>query len=84
VVACPGRLEDLIRSRGCSRAEVEIRVLDEADLGFLPAVGRLLDQTPTLWSKVAVLGNARRRRRFRGRPLPVQPGREWWAISGTG
>jgi superfamily II DNA/RNA helicase len=51
VVACPGRLEDLIRSRGCSLGAVEICVLDEADhmadLGFLPSVRRLLDQTPT-------------------------------------
>ncbi|HVN50865.1 MAG TPA: DEAD/DEAH box helicase [Acidimicrobiales bacterium] len=50
VVACPGRLEDLIRSGATSLAGVEISVLDEADhmadLGFLPAVRRLLDQTP--------------------------------------
>ncbi|WP_157973839.1 DEAD/DEAH box helicase, partial [Desertihabitans aurantiacus] len=50
VLACPGRLEDLISQRACSLAEVEITVLDEADhmadLGFLPAVRRLLDQTP--------------------------------------
>jgi superfamily II DNA/RNA helicase len=50
VVACPGRLEDLINQRACSLANVEISVLDEADhmadLGFLPAVRRLLEQTP--------------------------------------
>ncbi|WP_324503776.1 DEAD/DEAH box helicase, partial [Nocardioides sp.] len=50
VVATPGRLEDLIRQRHASLADVEITVLDEADhmadLGFLPAVRRLLDQTP--------------------------------------
>jgi superfamily II DNA/RNA helicase len=50
VLACPGRLEDLIAQRHCSLADVEITVLDEADhmadLGFLPAVRRLLDQTP--------------------------------------
>jgi superfamily II DNA/RNA helicase len=49
VVACPGRLEDLIQQRHCSLADVEITVLDEADhladLGFLPAVRRLLAQT---------------------------------------
>jgi superfamily II DNA/RNA helicase len=50
VVACPGRLEDLLRSRVTSLARIEITVLDEADhmadLGFLPAVRRLLDLTP--------------------------------------
>ncbi len=50
VVACPGRLEDLLRSRATSLRHVEITVLDEADhmadLGFLPAVRRLLDLTP--------------------------------------
>jgi superfamily II DNA/RNA helicase len=50
VLACPGRLEDLIAQGHCSLADVEITVLDEADhmadLGFLPAVRRLLSQTP--------------------------------------
>lgn len=50
LVACPGRLEDLIRSGACRLGEVEVTVLDEADhmsdLGFLPSVRRLLDQTP--------------------------------------
>ncbi len=50
LVTTPGRLEDLIAQRLCSLAAVEVSVLDEADhladLGFLPAVRRLLDQTP--------------------------------------
>jgi superfamily II DNA/RNA helicase len=50
VLACPGRLEDLIEQRRCSLSSVEITVLDEADhmadLGFLPPVKRLLAQTP--------------------------------------
>ncbi len=50
VLACPGRLEDLISQRACDLSNVEITVLDEADhmadLGFLPAVRRILDQTP--------------------------------------
>ncbi len=50
LIACPGRLEDLIKQGHCSLADVQITVLDEADhmadLGFLPAVRRLLDQTP--------------------------------------
>ncbi len=50
MVACPGRLEDLIQQRHCSLAQVEVTVLDEADhmadLGFLPSVKRLMDATP--------------------------------------
>jgi superfamily II DNA/RNA helicase len=50
IVACPGRLEDLIAQGHCSLAAVEVTVIDEADhmadLGFLPAVRRLLAQTP--------------------------------------
>lgn len=50
VVACPGRLEDLIQQGHCRLNEVEVTVLDEADhmadLGFLPAVRRLMDATP--------------------------------------
>jgi len=50
VVACPGRLEDLIAQGHCRLDAVRLTVLDEADhmadLGFLPAVKRLLDQTP--------------------------------------
>jgi superfamily II DNA/RNA helicase len=50
VIACPGRLEDLIGQGACSLDDIEITILDEADhmadLGFLPAVRRLLDRTP--------------------------------------
>jgi len=50
VIATPGRLEDLIGQGHCGLGEVLISVLDEADhladLGFLPAVTRLLDRTP--------------------------------------
>ncbi len=50
LIACPGRLEDLIQQGACDLGAVEVTVLDEADhmadLGFLPAVRRLLDQTP--------------------------------------
>ena len=48
LVATPGRLEDLIQQRVVSLAEVEYVVIDEADrmadMGFMPAVKRLLDQ----------------------------------------
>ncbi len=50
VIACPGRFEDLIKQGACILDRVEITVLDEADhmadLGFLPAVRRILDATP--------------------------------------
>jgi superfamily II DNA/RNA helicase len=50
VVATPGRLSDLIERHACTLARIEVTALDEADhmadLGFLPAVTRLLDQTP--------------------------------------
>lgn len=49
LVACPGRLEDLIDRGDVSLQEVKQVVLDEADrmadMGFMPAVRRLLDQT---------------------------------------
>ncbi|MEU6563368.1 DEAD/DEAH box helicase [Nocardia nova] len=51
VVACPGRLEDLMKQKLISLDAVEITVIDEADhmadLGFLPAVTRILAATPT-------------------------------------
>ncbi|MGA1837624.1 DEAD/DEAH box helicase [Herbiconiux sp. 11R-BC] len=50
VVACPGRLEDLMKQGFVTLDAVEITVLDEADhmadLGFLPVVTRILDKTP--------------------------------------
>jgi superfamily II DNA/RNA helicase len=50
IVACPGRLADLIGQGHCQLGDVEISVVDEADhmadLGFLPAVRKLLDATP--------------------------------------
>jgi superfamily II DNA/RNA helicase len=51
VIACPGRLEDLIRQRILTLEAVEVTVLDEADhmadLGFLPVVKKLMDMTPS-------------------------------------
>jgi superfamily II DNA/RNA helicase len=86
VVACPGRLADLIEQGHCHLGDVEISVVDEADhmadLGFLPVVRRLLEMTPpggqrmlfsaTLDAAVDVLA-----RRFMVRPVhhdvgPVQ------------
>jgi superfamily II DNA/RNA helicase len=49
VVACPGRLEDLMERGDIRLDDVTTVVLDEADrmsdMGFLPAVRRILDQT---------------------------------------
>jgi superfamily II DNA/RNA helicase len=49
VVACPGRLEDLLSMGALRLEDVRQVVVDEADrmadMGFLPAVRRLLDQT---------------------------------------
>ncbi|HET9971536.1 MAG TPA: DEAD/DEAH box helicase [Streptosporangiaceae bacterium] len=50
VVATPGRLIDLMERGACALGNIEITVLDEADhmadLGFMPAVTRILDATP--------------------------------------
>ena len=50
IVATPGRLADLIKQRLASLEDIVVTVIDEADhmadLGFLPEVRRLLDQTP--------------------------------------
>ncbi|MEQ1735906.1 MAG: DEAD/DEAH box helicase [Rhodoglobus sp.] len=50
VVACPGRLEDLMKQGFAHLDAIEITVLDEADhmadLGFLPVVTRIMDKTP--------------------------------------
>jgi superfamily II DNA/RNA helicase len=49
VVACPGRLEDLLSMGALRLDDVRQVVVDEADrmadMGFMPAVRRLLDQT---------------------------------------
>ncbi len=56
LIACPGRLEDLIGQGLCDLSGVEVTILDEADhmadLGFLPAVRRLLDQTPRVGQRM--------------------------------
>jgi len=49
VVACPGRLADLVREGSINLSAVDLVVVDEADrmadMGFLPEVRRLLDMT---------------------------------------
>jgi superfamily II DNA/RNA helicase len=50
LVACPGRLGDLLRQRALTLDAVEVVVVDEADrmsdMGFLPDVQRILDLAP--------------------------------------
>ena len=56
LIACPGRLEDLIGQGFADLSGVEVTILDEADhmadLGFLPAVKRLLDRTPKVGQRM--------------------------------
>lgn len=51
LVATPGRLEDLVEQRSVDLSQADIVVIDEADrmadMGFLPAVRRILDRTAT-------------------------------------
>jgi len=50
LVATPGRLVDLIDQGACMLDEVQVLVLDEADrmldMGFLPAVRKIVSYTP--------------------------------------
>ncbi len=50
IVACPGRLEDLMKQGHVHLDNIEVTVIDEADhmadLGFLPGVTRILNATP--------------------------------------
>ena len=51
VVACPGRLLDLLNQKAFNLSAVEVLVLDEADhmfdKGFLPDIRRIIRQLPT-------------------------------------
>jgi superfamily II DNA/RNA helicase len=81
LVATPGRLEDLLQRRDLTLADVDIVVVDEADrmadMGFMPAVSRILDVTnskrqtylfsATLDGDVAVLS-----RRYQTNPVTVE------------
>ncbi len=50
IVACPGRLLDLLNEKSVSLSSVEVLVLDEADhmfdKGFLPDIKRIIKQLP--------------------------------------
>jgi len=50
VIACPGRLLDIINDRAIDLSQVEVLILDEADhmfdKGFLPDIRRILSRLP--------------------------------------
>jgi superfamily II DNA/RNA helicase len=50
VVACPGRLEDLLDRRAFTLDRIRVLIIDEADrmldMGFKPAVDRIVAKTP--------------------------------------
>ena len=56
LVACPGRLLDLMGQGHIDLSEIEVLVIDEADhmadMGFLPMVRRILDQVPARAQKM--------------------------------
>jgi superfamily II DNA/RNA helicase len=68
VVATPGRLEDLLERRALTLGHVQVLVLDEADrmldMGFRPAVDRIVAQCPaqrqTLFFSATLDGEAGR------------------------
>jgi superfamily II DNA/RNA helicase len=68
LVACPGRLEDLIQRGAVTLKHVEVLVLDEADrmldMGFKPPVDRIVAQVPkdrqTLFFSATLEGEAGR------------------------
>ena len=68
LVACPGRLEDLIQRGHVTLEHIRYLVLDEADrmldMGFKPAVDRIVRQTPkdrqTLFFSATLEGEAGR------------------------
>jgi superfamily II DNA/RNA helicase len=81
LVATPGRLEDLLERGDVELGSVDIVVIDEADrmadMGFLPAVRRIVDMTSpkrqtllfsaTLDGDVAVLG-----RQYQNHPVAIE------------
>ena len=78
VVACPGRLDDLMKQGVAHLDEISVTVLDEADhmadLGFLPVVTRILAATPQggqrlLFSATLDNGIEKLARRFLSNPV---------------
>lgn len=99
LVATPGRLEDLVEQRSVDLSRADIVVVDEADrmadMGFLPAVRRILDQTArhrqtllysaTLDGDVAVLSRDYQRDPARHEagtvePLTIDASHHFWLV----
>lgn len=83
LVATPGRLEDLIDQGAVSLSDVQIVAVDEADrmadMGFLPSVKKLLDQTSpnrqTLLFSATLDGDVKVLvRRYQNDPVTVEAG----------
>ena len=79
IVATPGRLEDLLERRAFTLEHIQILVLDEADrmldMGFRPAVDRIVAACPRDASDPVLLGHARWRRRSDRQGVHARPGR---------
>ncbi len=87
LVATPGRLEDLIEQGNVNLSEATIVVVDEADrmadMGFMPAVRRILDRTAserqtllfsaTLDGDIAVLSRSYQTDPVRHDAAPIEP-----------
>ena len=77
LVACPGRLHDLVEQGVVRLDSVSTVVIDEADrmadMGFLPQVRKLLDETSENAPDGAVLRDARRRGGGIDPRVPEQP-----------
>ena len=75
VVATPGRLEDLLQRGAISLKHVRMLVLDEADrmldMGFKPAVDRIVSKVPARAPDAVLLRHARGRGRARW-PRPTR------------
>lgn len=85
VVACPGRLLDLVSRGAVDLSAIEVVVLDEADrmldMGFLPDIRRILKLLPKerqtlLFTATMPRDIERLARDFMNRPTTIQVGRQ--------
>ena len=77
IVATPGRLEDYLKRKLVDLSKVEMLVLDESDrmldMGFLPAIRRIVGVTAQAAPDAVLLGNAGSLGRWTGERLHAQP-----------
>lgn len=83
IVACPGRLLDLMEQKVISLAHIELLVLDEADqmldMGFIPSIRRIIGSIPSphqtmLFSATLPPEIRRLVREFQNNPLHIEIG----------